>query len=134
MKGGNPTCSGAMLGGKRRSRRMRGGMYGADPNAPPIGAGAMPWSSTDAGLPVNSATGQTMPDPYDLPARGGGRRRKTRKGGKHRRGHRGTRKMKGGGGQNAGMISAGQVGYGYTGSGVGGLADPTRTVQPGNAF
>jgi hypothetical protein len=58
----------------------------------------------------------------------GGRRgsRKGRRGSRKTR--RGTRKMRGG----ASQMSMGGVGYGYTGTGVGGLADATQYVKPGN--
>lgn len=70
---------------------------------------------------VNSG-GAPIPDPalQGTPSAGsytgiGGRRR---------------RKMKGG----ASQVSMGGVGYGYTGTGAGGLADATQYVKPGNSY
>lgn len=134
-KRGGGNCGAPLMGGKRRSRKMKGGMYGVDTKAAPIGPGALPWGAAYTGN-ADPNTGGALPDPA-LPGGQfsgiGGRRRtrKTRKGGKHRRGHRGTRKMKGG----AGSVSAQKAGYGYTGTGAGGLADATYTpTSGGNAF
>ena len=145
-----------MYGGKRRTRRrgLRGGAgYGA---GGAIAPGAMQWDAAYTG-PVNSA-GAAVPDPTD-PAGGytgvGGRRRRggqesdmypgppltpmmpakggkksRRKGGKKSR--KGSRKGKMRGG--ASQVSMGTVGYGYTGTGAGGLADATQYTTQGNAF
>ena len=125
MKKGGGTC-GSMYGGKRRKSR-RGGAYGVGAAITP---GALEYGTAYTG-PVNSA-GAAVPDPTD-PAGGytglGGRRRRgTRKGRKSRR--RGTRKMRGG----AGQVSMGTVGYGYAGTGVGGLANQVQYTTPGNRF
>ena len=66
---------------------------------------------TKAGVPVYDSA-----DPQR-----GSARRKSRKGAKKSRKTRKTRKMRGG----AQWQSVGAVGYGYTGSGSRGLADPT---------
>jgi hypothetical protein len=112
--------AGCSVVGGRRSRRMRGGAYGVG-NA--IIPGAIEYNSVDTATPVNPVTGAAMPDIYDVQRGGRRRTRKTAK--KHRRG---TRKMKGG----ANQMSMGGVGYGYTGTGAGGLADATQYVKPGN--
>ena len=131
MKGGNPTCSGAMLGGKRRSRSRRTIKGGAAGVGPPITVGTLENVYVDTGASYNSATGDPMPDIYNIKLGGRRRRgsRKTRKGGKHRRG---TRKMKGG--YTPGMMSAGQVGYGFSDTSLVGSGPPNATgyVQSGN--
>lgn len=91
----------------------------------PITVGTLENVYVDTATPVNSATGNPMPDIYDIKM--GGRRRKSRKSGRK---SRKTRKMKGG--YTPGMESAGQVGYGYVGTGAGGLADAKGYVQAGN--
>ena len=129
MKKGGSACG--TMGGKRKSRRMRGGMYGV---GQPITAGALEYGAAYTG-PVNAA-GNAVPDPTD-PAGGytgiGGRKRRgTRKGRKgSRKGRRGTRKMRGG----AGQISAMKAGYGFDGSGAGGLANAVPApTSGGNPF
>jgi len=105
------------MGGRRRrrtqkkgSKKMRGGMgYGMSGTIGTAGALYTPsWGGevTKAGTPV-----------YDTldPQRGSSRRRRKSK--KSRK----TRKMRGG----AQWQSAAGVGYGYTGTGSRGLADPT---------
>lgn len=126
-KRGGSQCG--MVAGKRhRKRSMKGGMYGFGGNV--IAPGTLEASAAYTG-PVNSAGG-AIPDPTD-PAGGytgvGGRRR-TRKGRKGRKGSKKTRKMRGG----AGSVSMGTVGYGYTGTGAGGLADATQYTTQGNAY
>lgn len=109
-----------MMGGKRRksgkkTRKMKGGMgYGFGGT---IGTAGAQWNSswggevTKAGVPVY--------DTADRPAVGG-RRRKSRKASKKSR--KGKKRTMRGGAQ---WQSAAGVGYGYTGSGSRGLADPT---------
>jgi hypothetical protein len=131
MKGGQ--CGAPLMGGKRRSRRrLRGGMYGFGGEA--IAPGTLVAGAAYTGA-ADPKTGAAVPDPAlkGTPSAGsytglGGRRRKSRKGSKKSR--RGTRKMKGG----APSISAGQVGYGFTGAGAAGIADAVRTTQNGNAY
>jgi len=93
---------------------MRGGMgYGMSGTIGTAGALYTPsWGGevTKAGTPV-----------YDTLDPQRGARRKSRKGAKKSRKSRKTRKMRGG----AQWQSAAGVGYGYTGSGSRGLADPT---------
>lgn len=108
------------MGGKRRksgkkTRKMKGGMgYGFGGT---IGTAGAQWNSswggevTKAGVPVY--------DTADRPAVGG-RRRKSRKASKKSR--KGKKRTMRGGAQ---WQSAAGVGYGYTGSGSRGLADPT---------
>jgi len=111
------TCGSPMMGGKRRkTRKMKGGMgYGFGGT---IGTAGPQWNSswggevTKAGVPV-----------YDSadPQRGQGRRRrKSKKASKKSR--KGKKKTMRGGAQ---WQSVAGVGYGYTGSGSRGLADPT---------
>lgn len=107
-----------MMGGKRRTRKtrkMKGGMgYGFGGT---IGTAGPQWDSswggevTKAGVPVY--------DTADRPAVGG-RRRKSRKATKKSR--KGKKRTMRGGAQ---WQSVAGVGYGYTGSGSRGLADPT---------
>jgi len=108
------------MGGRRRrtmkskkARKMRGGMgYGFQG---PMGTNGPVWGSswggevTKDGTPVLGTSDRVV----------GGRRRKTAKGKKGKKGRRRT--MRGG----ATWQSPGQVGYGYTGTGSRGLADPT---------
>ena len=121
-------------GGKRKTRKMKGGvMYG--PGAA-ITPGALEWSGVDTSAPYDSATGAKMADPFgtspDTNAKvTGGRRhkRKTRKGkskkgGKKTRASRRSRKMRGGA-WSPGNVNAAGVGYGYTG--------PTDGVRGGIA-
>jgi hypothetical protein len=107
------------MGGRRKtqkkSKKLRGGMgYGFGGT---IGTAGPEWNSswggevTKAGVPVYDSA-----DPQR-----GSARRKSRKGAKKSRKTRKTRKMRGG----AQWQSVGAVGYGYTGSGSRGLADPT---------
>jgi hypothetical protein len=126
MTGGG-SCS--AVGGKRRRSRTvkKGGAYGVGEAIVP---GALTYGAAYTG-PVNSA-GNAIPDPTD-PAGGytgiGGRRR-TRKSRKGSKKSRKSRKMRGG----AGSVSMGTVGYGYTGTGAGGLADATQYTTQGNAY
>jgi hypothetical protein len=126
-----------MAGGKRHRRSMKGGMYGFGGGV--IAPGTLVSSAAYTGA-VDPKSGAPIPDPAlkGTPAEGsftgvGGRRRKTskksRKGSKKSR--KGTRKMRGG----ATGISAMKAGYGFTGTGVAGLADATPTpTSGGNAF
>ena len=121
--------SGGCAGGKRRT--VKGGAYGV---GAPIAAGALTYDAAYTG-PVNAA-GNAVPDPTD-PAGGytgvGGRRRKTSKKSRSRKGRKGkkTRTMRGG----ASQISAMKAGYGFNGSGAGGLADAVPApTSGGNAF
>lgn len=119
-------------GGKRKTRKMKGGvMYG--PGAA-ITPGALEWSGVDTSAPYDSATGAKMADPFgtspDTNAKvTGGRRsrkgksKKTKKSKKSRKSRK-TRKMRGGA-WSPGNVNAAGVGYGFTGadSGVrGGIA------------
>lgn len=100
-------------GGRRHSRKMRGGNgYGF---GEPIAVGALTVEPNMTSVPNGAAYRPT----------GGRRRRKsTKRGGKHRRGHKSrTRKMRGGG-------SVANVGYGFTGDGARGLAN--QTAYPSN--
>lgn len=121
------SCSGGntnpMMGGRRRSRKMRGGNFYGPGGA--ISAGVMQWNAVENNA-VDPVSGAVKPD-YAMP---GGRRRrtgksrasrKTRGGRKSRRVSRRRRTMRGG----AGVYNAGGVGYGYTGTGAGGLTDAT---------
>ena len=106
-----------MMGGRRRkSRKMRGGMgYGMSGTIGTAGALYTPsWGGevTKAGAPV-----------YDTadPQRGSSRRRRKSKKSK-KASKKGRRKTMKGGAQ---WQSVGAVGYGYTGSGSRGLADPS---------
>ena len=96
-------------GGRRRSRKMRGGNgYGV---GQPIAVGALEYVPNMTSVPGGAAYKPT----------GGRRRKSTKRGGKHRKGHKGkgrTRKMRGGG-------SVANVGYGFTGDGARGLANQT---------
>lgn len=123
-------------GGKRKTRKMKGGvMYG--PGAA-ITPGALEWNGVDTSAPYDSATGAKMSDPFgtspDTNAKvTGGRRairhkRKTRKG----KSKKTTRKTRGrrmrGGAWSPSNVNAAGVGYGFTGadSGVrGGIAPAT---------
>ena len=105
-----------------RKRKMRGGMmygFGADPLTGTGGAG---FTAVNTSAPVNSATGQVMPDPYASDTQAGGRRRrKTKKGGKKskksKKKTRKTRKhrMRGG----AGVYNAGATGTSFVGAASG---------------
>ena len=120
-----------MTAGRRHRRRhrktMKGGVYTTDV------------SQSIAGFPTISSIRQEMGASYDtrggnnVPASGGRRRkhRKThRKGGK-RHGHRKTHRG-GGGSYGTPMksdlaLNVPRAGYGYVGTGVAGMADPTPT-------
>ena len=101
---------------------MRGGMmygFGFDPLTGTGGAGH---TAVNTSAPVNSATGQVMPDPYASGTQAGGRRRrKTKKGGKKskksKKKTRKTRKhrMRGG----AGVYNAGATGTSFVGAASG---------------
>ena len=116
------TCGAPMMGGRKRrgTRKMRGGnFYGM---GDPIATGIPTWNAV-ANAGADPVTGAPTPELY------GGRRRRTgkkatRKGGrKSRAGRRHARRrtMRGG----AGVVNSAGVGYGYTGTGAGGLADAT---------
>ena len=102
-----------MKGGRRRTRKMRGGNgYGF-------------------GAPITPGALEVMPNMTSVPdgaaykPMGGRRRRRSRKG-KSRR----TRRMRGGG-------SVAGVGYGFAGTGHNGLANATAypsNLPPGGAF
>jgi hypothetical protein len=102
-----------MMGGRRRTRKMRGGNgYGV---GQPLAVGALEY--------VPNMT--SVPDGAAYKPAGGRRRRRSRKG-KSRR----TRRMRGGG-------SVAGVGYGFTGDGARGLANQTAypsNLPPGGAF
>jgi hypothetical protein len=106
------SCS--AYGGRRRTRKMRGGNgYGV---GNPIAVGALEYVPNMTSVPDGAAYKPT-----------GGRRRKSRKGKKSRR----TRRRMRGGGSVAG------VGYGFTGDGARGLANQTAypsNLPPGGAF
>jgi hypothetical protein len=106
-------------GGRRRSRKMRGGNgYGV---GQPLAVGALEYVPNMTSVPDGAAYRPT----------GGRRRSKTKRGGKHRRGHNSrTRKMRGGG-------SVANVGYSFTGDGARGLANQTAyasNLPPGGDF
>lgn len=97
---------------------MRGGMmygFGADPLTGTGGAG---FTAVNTSAPVNSATGQVMPDPYASDSQAGGRRRrKTKKSKKSKKSKKKTRKtrkhrMRGG----AGVYNAGATGTSFVGA------------------
>ena len=100
-------------GGRRHSRKMRGGNgYGV---GQPIAVGALEYVPNMTSVPGGAAY---------KPTGGRRRRRTTKKGGKHRRGHKkGTRRMRGGG-------SVANVGYSFTGDGARGLAN--HSAYPSN--
>lgn len=110
-----------MMGGRRRragtkKRSMRGGMgYGF---GGVIGTNGADWKPSWGGEVTKS--GEPIFDTASRPPVVGGRRRKSKKGTKKSRKSR-RRTMRGG----APWQSVGAVGYGYTGSGSRGLADPT---------
>jgi hypothetical protein len=123
------SCSGGntnpMMGGRRRSRKMRGGNFYGFQGALAGSSAGPSWGSVENNA-VDPVSGAVKPD-YAMP---GGRRRrtgktrasrKTRGGRKSRRVSRRRRTMRGG----AGVYNAGGVGYGYTGTGAGGLTDAT---------
>lgn len=135
-KRGGSQCGGPLMGGKRGPKRsMKGGMYGFSGNV--ITPGTLEASAAYTGA-ADPKTGAAIPDPAlkGTPSEGsytgvGGRRRKSRKGSrKSRKGSKKTRKMRGG----AGSVSMGTVGYGYTGTGAGGLADATQYTIQGNGY
>jgi hypothetical protein len=104
-----------MAGGRRHTRKMRGGNgYGV---GQPISVGALEYVPNMTSVPDGAAY-RPM----------GGRRRRSRKG-KSRRSRR-TRRMRGGG-------SVAGVGYAFTGAGSHGLADHsayTPNLPPSGAF
>ena len=104
-----------MSGGRRRTRKMRGGNgYGV---GQPISVGALEYVPNMTSVPDGAAYKPS-----------GGRRRRSRKG-KSRRSRR-TRRMRGGG-------SVAGVGYGFTGDGHNGLANQSAypsNLPPGGAF
>jgi hypothetical protein len=103
------------MGGRRRTRKMRGGNgYGV---GQPLAVGALEYVPNMTSVPDGAAYKPT-----------GGRRRRSRKG-KSRRSRR-TRRMRGGG-------SVAGVGYGFAGDGVRGLANQQAypsNLPPGGAF
>lgn len=132
MKGGAESCG--VMGGRGRSRRMRGGMFGVTGNA--ITAGALEYGGAYTGA-ADPKTGAAVPDPAlkGTPLEGSytglGGRRRSRKSRKGKKGSKRTRKMRGG----AEYLSAQNAGYGFTGTGSAGLANATPTSSnPGNAF
>lgn len=110
------TCG--MVGGRRKTRKMRGGMgYGFGGT---IGTAGPEWNPSWGGEITKS--GQPVYDTAD-PQRGSSRRRKTRKSKKTRKSRktRAGRKMKGG----ASYQNVASVGAAFTGNGSRGLADYT---------
>ena len=110
------TCGASPMGGRRRkSRKMRGGMgYGMSGTigtAGPVRDSSWGGEVTKAGAPVF--------DQAD-PQRGSSRRRRKSKKSK-KASKKGRRKTMKGGAQ---WQSVGAVGYGYTGDGARGLANP----------
>lgn len=105
-----------MAGGRRRTRKMRGGNgYGFGGAITPGALEVMPNMTS-------------VPDGAPYKPMGGRRRRRSRKG-KSRRSRR-TRRMRGGG-------SVAGVGYGFAGGGAAGLANATAypsNLPPGGAF
>ena len=92
-------------------------MYGPTEAITP---GALQWGAVNTSAPVNSATGQVMPDPYGSDTQAGGRRRrKTKKGGKKSKKSKKSKKtrktrkhrMRGG----AGVYNAGATGTSFVG-------------------
>lgn len=122
---------GATGGRKRRgSRKMRGGnFYGM---GQPIATGVPAWDAVEN--TAVTASGTPIPEAV-MPATGGRRRRTgkkaTRKGGRKsrasRRHARRRRTMRGG----AAMYNSANVGYGFAGTGAGGLAN--QVGYPANA-
>lgn len=106
------SCS--AYGGRRRTRKMRGGNgYGV---GNPIAVGALEYVPNMTSVPDGAAYKPT-----------GGRRRKSK--GKKSRSRR-TRRMRGGG-------SVAGVGYGFAGDGARGLANQSAyasNLPPGGAF
>ena len=123
---------GAVMGGRRRTRKMKGKSRRTRKLRGGNFAGFQAGESTGLGTAgalypavenseVNPKTGAAVPEPI-LPK--GGRRRtqkKSRKGGKHRRGHK-SRKMRGG----ANWVSVAGTGGSYTGDGKAGLINLTQ--------
>ena len=115
-------------GGRRRSRKMRGGNgYGV---GQPIAVGALEYVPNMTSVPDGAAykpTGGRRSTRTSMVRR----RRTTKRGGKHRRGHKkGTRRMRGGG-------SVANVGYSFTGDGARGLANHSAypsNLPPGGDF
>jgi hypothetical protein len=106
------SCS--KIGGRHRTRKMRGGNgYGV---GQPISVGALEYVPNMTSVPDGAAYKPI-----------GGRRRKSRKGKKSRRTRR---RMRGGG-------SVANVGYGFTGDGARGLANQSAyasNLPPGGDF
>lgn len=103
------------IGGRRYRRRGGNTKPMAPPPPPPMG-------------PMDTPPMPPAPPAPKSDTKGG---RKTRKGKKSRKGgKKSRRKMRGG----AGQVSMGTVGYGYTGTGAGGLADATQYTTQGNAY
>jgi hypothetical protein len=116
-----------LYGGRRRrtskkTRKMRGGNFVGVGQA--IAPGVLERTAV-ANAGANPVTGALIPEPGAL---AGGRRRKSkkvsRKGGRKSRkvGRKGRKTMRGGG-WNPGVVNSAGVGYGYGGTGAGGLAD-----------
>jgi hypothetical protein len=107
------SCS--AYGGRRRTRKLRGGNgYGV---GNPISVGALEYVPNMTSVPDGAAYKPT-----------GGRRRKSK--GKKSRSRRTRRRMRGGG-------SVANVGYGFTGDGARGLANQSAypsNLPPGGAF
>lgn len=105
-----------MAGGRRHTRKMRGGNgYGFGGAITPGALEVLPNMTS-------------VPDGAPYKPMGGRRRRRSRKG-KSRRSRR-TRRMRGGG-------SVAGVGYSFTGAGSSGIADHTAypsNLPPGGAF
>lgn len=114
------TCGAGGRRKTRKTRKMKGGMgYGFGGT---IGTNGAQWDSSWGGE-VSKTTGEPIYDSGARPASvTGGRRRKSKKSmKKSKKAHRRRRTMKGG----ASWQSVADVGYGYTGQGARGLADPT---------
>ena len=105
-----------MKGGRRRTRKMRGGNgYGFGGAITPGALEVMPNMTSVPGGAAYKPTG-------------GRRRRRSRRSRRSRKGR--TRRMRGGG-------SVAGVGYGFAGGGAGGLANATAypsNLPPGGAF
>lgn len=118
MKAGRRTRRGGapLEGGRRRSRKMKGGNFYSFGFDPQTGTGGAGFSAVENNA-VDAKTGAVMPD-YAMPTKGG-KRRGSRKSKKSRKGARRSRKMKGG----ANWASVGAVGAAYKGEGTAGLAN-----------
>jgi hypothetical protein len=110
MKGGDGSCG--MPGGRRRRRTMKGGMgYGF---GGAMGTNGPVWDASWGGEITKG--GEPIYDTADRPPVTGGRRRKSKKA---KKGGRRRRTMRGG----APWQSIAPVGYSFTGSGERGLAN-----------